>query len=137
MARFNDMKITSAGKSIFAKAIAGKAIEFTKAVLGSGGAKTGADIESMTNVITPVIEESVKIEENSDKRCATIIVTVDNSSLSSDVAISEIGLFCKDPDTQEEVMYSYANAPDTSDIIPAASNGEITWEMQLLVYIDN
>ncbi len=137
MAKFNEMIITTVGKSIYAKAIAGQTIEFTKAVVGNGRPSDLAAAEALTNVVSPRINASIEIDTASKEGIAIVNAAVNNSTLGEDVEICEIGLFCKDPDTSEEVMYSYAYAPNSSDVIPSRNSGEMMWMIQLFVYVEN
>lgn len=137
MAKFNDMIITTVGKSIYAKAIAGKTIEFTKAVVGNGKPADLAAAEALTNVVSARLNASIEIDSTSKEGMAIVDVSVDNSTLGEDVEICELGLFCKDPDTGAEVLYSYTYAPSSFDVIPSAHSGEMKWYMQLFVYIEN
>lgn len=137
MAKFNELIITTVGRNIYAKAIAGQTIEFTKAVVGNGRAADLAEAEALTNLVSPRINASIEIDTTSREGIAIVTVIVDNATLSEDVEVSELGLFCKDPDTGAEVMYSYTYAPSSSDVIPSRNSGELVWRIQLLVYIEN
>lgn len=137
MAKFNEMIITTVGKSIYAKAIAGETIEFTKAVVGNGAPVSLEAAEALTNVVSPRLNARIDIDTTSKEGIAIVSVSVDNSTLSEDVEVRELGLFCKDPDTGNEVMYSYTYAPSTGDVIPSARNGELIWRVQLFLYIEN
>lgn len=137
MAKYNDMLITAIGKSIYAKAIAGHTIEFTKAVVGSGRPADASNIEALTDVVSARLNASVDIDTTSKEGIAIIDATVNNSTLVEDVEICEIGLFCKDPDTGEEVLYAYTYAPSSYDVIPSANSGKMNWMVQLFVYVEN
>lgn len=137
MAKFNEMIITNVGKSIYAKAIAGQAIEFTKAVVGNGMPADLAEAEALTNVVSARLNAAITVDTTSKEGIAIVNVSVDNKTITEDVEIRELGLFCKDPDTKEEVMYSYTYAPNSSDVIPSINSGELIWRVQLFVYIEN
>ena len=137
MAKFNEMIITTVGQSIYAKAIAGQTIEFTKAVVGNGKPADLTAAEALTNVVSPRLNASIEIDTKSKEGIAIVNVSIDNSTLGEDVEISELGLFCKDPDTNKEVLYLYTYAPSSSDVIPSVNSGEMVWRVQLLVYIKN
>lgn len=137
MAKFNEMIITTVGKSIYAKAIAGQTIEFTKAVVGDGKPADLNEAEALANVVSPRINAKIDIDTTSREGIAIVDVSVDNATIDEDIEIRELGLFCKDPETGEEVMYSYAYAPSSSDFIPSKNSGELIWRIQLFVYIEN
>ena len=137
MAKFSETVVTTVGKSIYAKAIAGKTIEFTKAVVGNGKPADISEVEALTNVVSPRLNASISIDTISEEGIAIVDVSVNNSTLGEDIEVTELGLFCKDPDTKEEVMYAYTYAPNSYDVIPSARSGELIWKVQLFVYIEN
>lgn len=137
MAKFNEMVLTNAGKSIYAKSIAGEAIEFTKAAVGNGKPADTTEAETLTNLVSPRMNAAIEIDTTSKEGVAIVNVSVDNATLGEDVEICELGLFCKDPDTGAEVMYSYSYAPNSSDVIPSINSGKMIWRVQLFVYIEN
>lgn len=137
MATFNNMIVTSGGKSIYAKAIAGKTIKFTKAMVGTGKANSQEEAEALTALKSPNLTGAITIDATSKAGVAIVTISIDNSTITDPLEISEVGLFCKDPDTNREVMYSYCYAPKDKDVIPAITDGETVWKMQLQVYISN
>lgn len=137
MAKFNDMVVTESGKIQYAKAISGKTIEFTKAVVGNGKPTSQAAAEKLTALMNAKLTGAIEIDTQSETGKALITVSINNASITESVTITEIGLFCKDPDTGAEVMYAYAYSPDGSDVIPPITNGEMTWIVSLVVYITN
>ncbi len=137
MAKFNDMVVTTAGQALYAKAVGGKTLEFTRAIVGSGTPASQEAAEALTNLIDPQIECSISIDTEARERIAVITATLNNAELEEEVKIKEIGLFCKDPDTNEEVMYAYSYSPESADVIPPITTGEALWKIQLLVYVSN
>ena len=137
MAKYNSMVVTNVGKNIYAKAIAGKTIEFTKAVVGSGKPDSQADAENLSNLVEPELQGAIEIDTTSQPNKAIITVSLSNETLQQPLSIQELGLFCKDPDTNQEVMYAYCFAEDEADVIPAIIDGDMVWRMQLVVYITN
>ena len=137
MAKFNEIIVTQVGKSIYAKSIAGKTIEFTKVVVGNGKPASQEEAETLENVVDEKLIAAIEIDSTSKEGIAIVNVTIDNAKLADDVEICELGLFCKDPDTEEEVMYAYTYAPNGHDVIPSANSGEMIWKVQLFVYISN
>lgn len=137
MAKFNDMVVTERGKIQYTKAISGKTIEFTKAVVGSGKPTSQEAAEKLTSLVNPKLAGAITIDTKSEEGKALIAVSISNASITESIVITELGLFCKDPDTGEEVMYAYAYSPDSSDVIPPITSGEMTWIVNLVVYIVN
>lgn len=138
MAVFNDMIVTNDGKIQYAKSMAGKTIEFTKVKFGSGNPANQGKAVELKDLVTSRIEGGIEsIDTTTTTGVATIVAYVDNSTLSSKVSIKEIGVFCKDPDTQQEVMYSYCYSPTDIDVIPAASGGSVIWKIRIQLAIAN
>lgn len=138
MANFNDMVITESGKKIYAKALAGKKVEFVGGKVGNGRPSSGTNIEKMTGLVTTSpFAAALQIDANAQEGIAQVDCSISNKKFTNSLEITEIGLFCKDPDTGEVVMYSYCYAPTSSDVIPPVSTGEMTWKIQFLVYITN
>ena len=137
MAKFNDMVVTESGKIQYTKAISGKTIEFTKAIVGSGRPASQEAAKQLTAPVNPKLAGALNIDTASEEGKALIAVSISNASITESVSITEIGLFCKDPDTGEEVMYAFAYSPTDSDVIPPITNGELTWVVNLVVYIEN
>lgn len=138
MAQFNDMVITKGGKLIYAKAIAGKAITFTKVLFGSGNPVSQSAVENLTGLVRSEIAGAVEsINTTSKEGIAIIMAAVNNESLNDKLAIKEIGVFCKDPDTGNEVMYAYCYSPNDIDIIPSSSGGIVVWKIRIQLEISN
>ena len=141
MAVFSEMIVTNNGKTQYAKAIAGKTIEFTRAFLGNSAPTTGEGLEARDSLVNPLGEGAItKIEvkrgTNGVDR-AVITVEVNNAEFVEPFEIKELGLFCKDPDTGAEVMYAYCYATEGMDVIPPVTNGYVTWKANLELYISN
>ena len=137
MATFNNIIITREGKKLYAKAIAGKTIQFTKAILGSGAPSSVSEAEALNALVRAEITGAITINTEVLEGVAVVSVSLSNAGLDNPLPIKEIGLFCKDPDTGAEAMYAYCYSEDDLDVIPSKANGETEWKMQLHVYISN
>lgn len=136
MATFSDMIITNSGKAIYAKALSGKTINFSSAKLGNGTPESLAAAESLTDIVNLTAVASIASITSEDS-VASITIEVKNDTFKIPVEVKEVGLFCIDPDTNEEVLYSYCYSASDIDVIPAITNGEVTWKMNLDLYISN
>ena len=138
MAQFNGMELTTAGRNLIAKAIAGQPLKFTRAWAGDGTLTEDSDIDSMTGLINPVREMIIgKIEITEHTGISHVKVSMSNKELASGFFLREVGLFAQDPDSGEEVLYSYANAGNTADYIPAYGGVDsLDYYFNLSTFID-
>lgn len=138
MAVFNEMIVTNDGKIQYAKSMSGKTIVFTKVKFGSGNPTNQGAAVALKDLVTSQIEGGIEsIDTTTTTGVATIVASVDNSTLERAVSIKEIGVFCNDPDTQQEVMYSYCYSPTDIDVIPASSGGSVIWKIRIQLAITN
>lgn len=136
MAVFEKMQVTNAGKVQYAKAIAGKTLTFTNVKFGDGK-PTGA-VEKMTDLVNSKIEGAITTKDTtSTEGVCRLLVEIDNSTLEENIGIKEIGVFCKDPDTNAEVLYGYAYSVNDIDVIPSKSAGALTWKMWVALSVQN
>lgn len=136
MAAFSDMIITNSGKAIYAKALTGKTIKFSSAKLGNGTPESLSAAESLTDIVNLTTVASIASITSEDS-VASVTIEVKNETFVVPVEVKEVGLFCLDPDTNEEVLYAYCYSEENVDVIPAITNGEVTWKMLLELYISN
>lgn len=130
MASFSPFKITTNGLSIQYKAQTGKELKFTKFILGDG-TYTGS-IRDLTSLVSP--KETVEIKRlnisgTGDTKKVIIGLDIDTSKIITGFYLREIGLYAKDPDTNEEVLMFYTNAGDTADYISNSTSTTITTKM--------
>lgn len=138
MATFNDMVVTRDGKIQYSKAMAGKKIQFTKVVFGSGNPASQAAAVELKGLVRAEIEGSIEsVDTTTTEGVAIITASVNNATLSDELYIKEIGVFCKDPDTNATVMYSYCYSPNDIDVIPSSLSGAVIWKMRIQLAITN
>jgi hypothetical protein len=138
MATFNNMIVTNGGKVIYSKAISGKSITFTKAEFGSGIPASQSDAAALGALVDSKIIGAIEsIDTTTTAGVAIITVQVNNSALTEALGIREVGIFCKDPDTNADVLYSYMYAPTDIDVIPSNANGVVVWKMRIQLAISN
>lgn len=100
--------LTSAGKSLLLRAIAGEAITFTRFKAGSGNLPSGQSIEGLTDLIHT--ELAFPIMEVDDGQDGFIAITGGFSSddVTQDFVWRELGIFAKGEDNLE-ILYAYSN----------------------------
>lgn len=121
MSKFITQDITAAGLQMLANALAGSSITFTKIVLGSGF--TDQQARNVEALVQPVVElEILKLQTTAEPGTAVVGTAFSNVGLSNDFYYRELGVYATSPELGE-VLYSYANAGDNAELIPAVDVG--------------
>lgn len=108
------MALTSDGLNILTKGLAGKEIKFTAIAIGDGEySGPESSIQALVSEKVRAQIGSISIKSGEAKLKATIAY----ADLPDQFQWRELGVFAKDPDTQEEALYAYANAGDDYDTI--------------------
>ncbi len=138
MAEFGGTELTNGGRNILAKALVGKMIKFTRAYAGEGFLPDGQDIGEMTGLISPICEMGISgMDIPPYIGTAKISVVLTNKDLARGFFLREIGLFAEDPDTHEEVLYSYCNAGDKADYVPGYGGADaIYYQVDFTAVVD-
>lgn len=143
MAEFINNSLTARGKALLAGAQTGAIFVPVSIVLGSGNMPSGTTAESMTAVVTPFITLDInKVERTGD---GNVIYggAFTNADLTQDTYFRELGMYARlyypATDTYSDtVLYSYGNAGNTADLIPAYGPGQLVErQMNLVVYVGN
>lgn len=128
MSVFGGVYLTNSGKSLLAKAQTGKMLKFTRIAIGDGTLAEEEDIEELENLkrekLSLDIQALKKLENNNTK--ITFLLT--NGDIENGFYWKELGVIAKDPDTQEEVLYCYANAGEKGEYIPTNEEADILEE---------
>lgn len=118
MSGFNGLVITEAGSAVLAKAQAGQPLVYTRIVLGDGYIPSGKTAEAMTNLVNPVVTLGItKCDVNRGQAIIGGILLA--GAISEGFYSREFGLFALDPDTEDEVLYSYGNKGDLAGFVEA------------------
>ena len=154
MAQFSDMVLTNAGRGLLTKIIQGKKLIFTRAVAGDGiisGFETIPDLSTdrdkymefmdtaavMTDLVSPIREMEIRgIETQPQIGTSSIKTLLSNKGCSLGFFFNEIGLFAKDPDTDDEVLYGYCSAGNKGDFMPGQGTANaVNYYFDLVVVI--
>lgn len=101
-------KLTNAGMSLLARAVAGEEITFTRFKAGDGVLPEGETGDSLTDLIDTVLEFSIDDMDTSQHGLVALTGEFDSSSVESAFLWTELGLFAQGED-ENEVLYAYAN----------------------------
>ena len=129
--------LTVAGIQLLTKCLTGKELHFTRVVAGDGELESldPALLKERTEMVHEVMELPIKTTKVMKGGTMVMNCMLDNTNLADGFFAREIGIFATDPDTQEEVLYSYRNTGDYSDFVPAgkAEPWNIIWEVITVV----
>ena len=116
-------KMTKDGYELLSAAIAGGRLTFTKAVIGNSfrnGAivtPTAQEIFALTDVISSQLTLPIASVTNNGTGTATVTFHLTNETLTTGLAMREIGIFAK-IDSGEEKLYCYWHCGESSDFVP-------------------
>lgn len=138
MSEIIESTLTNAGRNLIAKALNGMPIKFTKGIVGSGYLPEGAEIATMENVVSPMRNMKIGyVTVPGETGTAKLTLEMNNQDLLQGFFIREIGIFALDPETGEEVMYSYANFADTAHFMPGQDSETPIWyRLQIKTVVD-
>ncbi|MCU7378115.1 MAG: phage tail protein [Clostridiales Family XIII bacterium] len=131
MANFYINDTTTAGESLLADVI-GKGGIFTptRIVVGSGSMPSGKAAKDMTTLVKQEAQFPInKKKRMADQSNALIGGAFSNKDVTQGFTLKEIGIYAKavyaDGTESSEVLYSYGNAGDQGDYIPAYSTSTV------------
>lgn len=138
MANFQNNVITDVGRVMFGDVQMGKTLIPTRIVIGSGRIPAGKTARTMTEVVSPVTELTISKKQKSNDGTAIFGGVYSNESITSDFYFRELALFAKAGDDGEEVLFSYGNAGEMADYMPAYTSGTpVQRVIDLAIYVGN
>ena len=134
--------ITDRGRILLGDAQVGATFEATKIVMGSGYIPSGYTARTMTGVVAPVIELAINKARRAGDGTVTFGGMFSNETITEAFYFREFALYARvkraDGTYSDEVCYSYGNAGDNADLLPAYSAGAVVEkQMDLVTYIGN
>lgn len=137
MGQFNGMTLTNQGLTLQIKTIAeSQPLFVTRVVLGKGKLPAGADIRTVEALTDPVMELPIISKKVTGTGTGTIKALVSNQDLREAFFAREVGVFARDGEDGEEVLYSYSYAGDNCDYIPAGGADIINYILTTHIIID-
>lgn len=142
MANFQNNAITDNGRLLLSHVQMGAVFTPTKIVLGSGYMPAGKTARTMTAVQTTVATLTINKKERSNDGKVVIGGVYSNQEVQQPWYFRELGVYAtaKYPDGRvvDEVLYSYGNAGDTAELMPAYGTGSLVErQIDVVVYIGN
>lgn len=134
MAVFPSFKLTEKGEELLNRSIGeGKTLTFTKFELGDGDPPS--DFRKQTSLVNKFYEFPILNTSIQKDQVLRIKGYFDNKTFAQDKQLKEIGVFVKIEGNETQYLYSYTNAGDTGDIIPANSRGFYSRTLDVANYI--
>lgn len=127
MSAFGGVYLTNSGKSLLAKAQTGKLLNFTRIAIGDG-TLTEENIEDLQNLKSEKLSLDIQALKKLENNKTKISFILTNENVENGFYWKELGVIAKDPDTQEEILYCYANAEEKSEYVPANGEADILEE---------
>ena len=142
MSAFYDNNITDVGRLLMADIQMGAKFVPTKIVIGKGYMPVGKTTRTMTDVAEVVAELSLNKATKTPDGSAIFGAIFTNEQITQPFYYRELAMYAKgvydEGRETEEILYSYGNAGDNAELIPAYSTGSaIERQLDLIVYIGN
>lgn len=148
MAYFKDNAITDSGRRLLAEIQAGGGeFDATRLVVGSGNIPAGKTAATMTAVTTPVVSLEISKKEKTPDGKAIFGGYFSNKDVTTAFRFKEFALYARAiyrnesgaiTGTGDEVLYSYGNAGDSADLIPAYSTSTVVEKsLDLVSWVGN
>ena len=138
MANFQNNVMTDVGRVMFGDVQMGATLIPTKIVMGSGRLPAGKTTRTMTAVVTPVATLTITKKQKSNDGMVIFGGVYSNQDITSDFYFRELALYAKAGESGEEVLFSYGNAGETADYMPAYTSGTpVQRQIDLAVYVGN
>ncbi len=134
MAEYNGLRLTTSGRVLLAKALAGTALHFTRVGVGDGALPAGTEIHTLTGLVHPLRDLPITGCRAIGTGEAEITCLLTNEGLTLGYWAREVGLFAQDPDLGE-VLYAYTNAGELADYIPAAGGADLVSVLLTIVTV--
>ena len=136
MGQFSDVRLTRKGLRLQAKAQTGTKLVFKGIVVGRGYLDDNTDVLDMTELVEPVNDAVTGIVANTVTGDGYSQIDAMVKSGGTGFYLREIGLIATDPD-EGDILYSYANAGDYADFLPAEVDGVVTQYISIITVVGN
>lgn len=142
MGSFKDNAITDAGRILLGDVQMGATFTPTKLVLGSGQLTAGVTPRTIKNVVVPVIELVPNKKQRSNDGTFIVGGLYSNEKINDGFYFRELALYAKavwkDGRETTEILYSYGNAGNLADYMPAYSAGTpVERQIDIAIYVGN
>ncbi len=122
MANFPGLVLTQNGRDLQSKAQIGAALTFSRVALGDGETSAPDAMAALDNERLSLSIQDFEVIGDGTSRMRVIMT---NEALDNGFFVRELGVFAEDPDTGEEQLYSYTNAGEQPDFLPAGGGATL------------
>ncbi|MBR0061815.1 MAG: hypothetical protein IJP68_10100 [Selenomonadaceae bacterium] len=133
-------RLTKAGAILLAKAIGGTQLTFTRGAFGDAAghdtptAKQIDNFNALLNERMSLPITGFKVENNQ----AIITLLVKNEEITAGFRVVEGGIFARDVETGDDVLYAYFYDGDEADFMPAGNAGiQLEYEYDFITAVSN
>ena len=142
MSAFYDNNITDIGRLMMGDVQMGGTFTPTRIVVGSGYLPTGKTTRTVTDVVEPVKSIDLNKKERLPNGDCVIGGVFDNKEVTTPFYFRELAIYAKvvnqDGTETTEKLYSYGNAGQNAELIPAYSTETaVERQLDLITYIGN
>lgn len=138
MANFQDNVLTDVGKIVMAEVEVGAILVPTKLVMGSGRIPAGKTERTMTAVVAPEATLEISGKQKTNDGYAIFSGVYSNKDITEDFYFRELALYAKAGEDGDEVLFSYGNAGEMADYMPAYTSGTpVQRQIDLAFYVGN
>lgn len=128
MSKERSTTLTYKGLELLARGQLGKEINFTRVIMGDGEISDEQDTRQLIGLVNPKLELPIVSIEITGVGTVVMETKLKNNNLTAGFFAREVGVFAKEGDDGEEILYSYRNTGDKSDYIPAGGGPEV-WNL--------
>ena len=129
------MTLTTNGRNLLAKALTGKTLQFTRAFVGNGS--TSKQHSAMTALVSPKMELPIQSLRTSSTGTAEVVLELNNQNLSKGFFVQEYGLFARDPDSNNEILYAYCTKGNEAPYLEGYDGtNPINYTLSIVTVID-
>ena len=138
MSAFTKNSITIQGAVAIAALVAGGTLHFTRIAVGDGDLPAGQTAMTMTNLAHRLFDVEINEVYSDSESQATITGVFSNAQTQTGFYYRELGLFAKNPVSDEEILFCYGNAGEDAEWInPAGEESIIEKEVHIVTLIGN
>ena len=131
---YGKVYLTEEGKKIVAKTLQSKIFKFSHFAVGNGEIENIEELTHMINSLWAFHITKVSIENDTQ---VTVKGVFSNISVVEGFYLKELGLYAKDPDTSEIVLFAYVNFGNKSEFIADKNTERKEIYYDLLISVGN
>lgn len=135
MSKFGKLSLTQKGINALIKAQAGETLVFSKIKMGDAS-NVQEDYSSLNDLVSPKLSANI-INGTATGNTYTVEAQFSNQGLTEGFYWREIGLYIKDNQSGNDVLFGYANSGAYADFIPATMSEIYTKNVRIAVSVDD